>query len=473
MGNETSGQQQEATTKSPPGGAAQKAEEGKGVEEVDDFKHLGGPVKVIIIGAGSRGRNYSEYAEEFPHRMKVVGVAEPVQFHRNNLAEKHGVPEQFRFNTWEEIQRENIEADAVIIAVQDRLHRDVAVAMAKQKFHILCEKPMAVSLQDCQDIVNAVQEDGVLMGVCHVLRYSPCNREVKRLIESGAIGKVVNIQHLEPVGNWHFAHSYVRGNWRREDESSFSLMTKSCHDLDLLVFWMGAPPTSVQSFGRLSHFKKSEKPEEAKDALRCVECAHEPNCAYSSKQIYLKPFKNFGHKRWPVSIIVEDVTEENIVKALNEGPYGRCVYECDNDVCDHQVVNLEFSNGSTASFTMVAFSQKICVRDTKIYGTKGEIWTDGTKIQTYDFLTEDINVYAPLDVPGDESSKLRARRTHMNGHGYADFYLMDSFIAAVRHNDQKLLLSGPMETLQSHALVFQAEQARRSKQIIDVETLKW
>jgi predicted dehydrogenase len=167
------------------------------------------------------------------------------------------------------------------------------------------------------------------------------------------------------------------------------------------------------------------------------------------------------------------VNEENIVKALKEGPYGRCVYESDNDVCDHQVVNLEFSNGSTASFTMVAFSQKICVRDTKIYGTKGEIWTDGTKIQTYDFITEDINVYAPLDVPGDDLSKIRARKTGMSGHGYADFYLMDAFISAARHNDAKYLISGPKETLQSHELVFQAEQSRVSRQIVEIEAYDW
>jgi predicted dehydrogenase len=260
---------------------------------IDDFKDLGGPVRVIIIGAGSRGRNYAQYAAEFPNRMKVVAVAEPVQFHRENLANAHEIPEKFRYKTWEEIKREEIEADAVVISVWDKLHKDIAVAMARQKFHILLEKPMAVTLPDCQEIVKAVEDAGVLMAVCHVLRYSPCNREVKRLLESGAIGEVVNIQHLEPVGNWHFAHSYVRGNWRREDESCFSLMTKSCHDIDLLVYWMGIPPKSVQSFGRLSHFKKEKKPEEAKDALRCLDCDYEPKCAYSSKLIYLKPYREF------------------------------------------------------------------------------------------------------------------------------------------------------------------------------------
>jgi hypothetical protein len=70
--------------------------------------------------------------------------------------------------------------------------------------------------------------------VLAVLRYSPYNTSIRQTISTGILGKIINIQHLEPVGRQHFAHSYVRGNWRNEKTASFSLMAKSCHDIDIL-----------------------------------------------------------------------------------------------------------------------------------------------------------------------------------------------------------------------------------------------
>jgi len=238
-----------------------------------------------------------------------------------------------------------------------------AVALARQGYHIVLEKPMATNARDCIAIADACEEAGVQLCVCHVLRYSPTNLKIKQLIVSGACGDIVNIQHHEPVGYYHFAHSFVRGNWRREDESAPALLAKSCHDMDLIKYWMGCDCTRVSSFGSLSHFKPANKPADA--GSRCVDCPAENSCAYSACKIYLKPTQE-GRKGWPMSVITEVVDIESVADALRKGPYGRCVYTCDNDVVDNQVVSMEFEGGRTASFSMVAFTEKLCVRQTTV-----------------------------------------------------------------------------------------------------------
>ncbi len=187
------------------------------------------------------------------------------------------------------------------------------------------------------------------------MRYSHITQKTKQLVDSGLIGTIVNIQHLEPVGFYHYAHSYVRGNWRNEAESSFMLLAKSCHDIDWICYIMGTEPKLVSSFGSLLHLRKENKPKDASD--RCMTCpSHiESNCAYSAKKIYLDLIKQ-GHTDWPVKVVVSDGSIpdiENVTAALENGPYGRCAYECDNDVVDNQVVNIQFENGATASFSMI------------------------------------------------------------------------------------------------------------------------
>lgn len=415
-------------------------------------------VTVIVVGAGSRGDNYSNFASIHPDRMKVVGVADPRKFARTKLQQKHSIAPENVFEDWESMAEREKFADAVLICTPDRLHKDPAVAYAKKGYHILLEKPMATTPEDCTAIVEACTQSGVILSVGHVLRYDPTIHKIKELIDDGAIGDVMHIQHLEPVGFFHFAHSFVRGNWRNEAESSFALLAKSCHDIDLIHHWAGARRcVKVSSFGSLSHFKKSDKPAGAGD--RCLDCAIEPHCPYSASKIYLDSVKQ-GRTGWPVSIICPNSYPdiESVTEALKTGPYGRCVYECDNDVCTNQVVNMEFEGGLTAAFSMVAFTEKLCQRLTTIYGSKGELSYDGNGVRVFDFLTRNSTRYNPRnDAPSHFG---------MNGHGGADYHLINAFISAVANNDPSLIRSGPEETLHSHLLVFEAERSRVQSRVV-------
>ncbi|CAK6951176.1 putative oxidoreductase YteT isoform X1 [Scomber scombrus] len=415
-------------------------------------------VRVIVVGAGSRGEIYSQFASIHPERMKVVAVADPRKFARTKLQQQHNIVDENIFEDWHSIVEREKFADAVLICTPDRLHKEPAVAFAKKGYHVLLEKPMATTAEDCTVIVEACIQSGVMLSVGHVLRYDPVIHKIKELIDAGVIGDVIHIQHFEPVGFYHFAHSYVRGNWRNEEESSFALLAKSCHDIDLIHHWAGGRRcVKMSSFGSVSHFSKENKPEGAADC--CLDCSVEAACPYSARKIYLDRVKQ-GHTGWPVSVICPSSFPdiESVSEALRTGPYGRCVYKCDNDVCSNQVVNMEFEGGLTAAFSMVAFTEEICQRKTTVYGSKGELSYDGHGIQVFDFLTQKSTKHtAHNNAPGHFG---------MSGHGGADYHLINAFISAVANNDPSLIRSGPEETLLSHLLVFEAERSRLESRVV-------
>jgi predicted dehydrogenase len=342
--------------------------------------------------------------------------------------------------------------DAVIIATQDADHAEPAVAFAARKYNILLEKPMAPNEADCRRIVDAAVRNRIIFAVCHVLRYTQYTKKLKAIVDSGVIGEVVSIQHLEPVGFWHQAHSYVRGSWRNEKESSSMLLAKSCHDLDWLRHIMGTRCTAVSSFGSLKHFRTEERPEGAAD--RCLDCSVETRCPYSAKRIYLDKYDT-GFRSWPLDVVAPDMTRNGMLEALRRGPYGRCVYACDNDVVDNQVVAMQFAGAKTAGFTMTAFTD-FTGRKTRIFGTRGQLTGDDSTIVRYDFLSDK---YETANV-GDLDSSI------LGGHGGGDYGLMQHFVKAVATNDPSHILSGPEETLETHLMVFAAEKARRENRVI-------
>ena len=415
-------------------------------------------VKILIVGCGARGSGYGRFVLQCPERAKVVAIAEPIAERRNAVGDAHNVPLEYRFNSWEDVARLPRLADAVLICTQDQMHEAPAIAFAQLGYDILLEKPMAPTAESCRRIVAAVKKAGVLFAVCHVLRYTAYTRKLKEVLASGAIGEIINIQHLEPVGYWHQAHSFVRGNWRNEEESSFMLLAKCCHDVDWLRYVMNRPCRQVQSFGTLKHFRPECAPKGA--TARCLDCPAdiEKNCPYSAIKIYLRDRLDKGHSGWPVNVLAHEVTRETILDALRNGPYGRCVYACDNDVVDNQVVNMIFDNGSTISMTMTAFNAH-SGRLTRIFGTRGSIDTDSNTITLFDFLTDKKTV---IDTAVKNDGGI------LSGHGGGDGGLMDAFISAVAEQDPSKILSGTDETLESHLMVFAAEESRKNGKVMDI-----
>jgi predicted dehydrogenase len=413
------------------------------------------PISIVVAGAGNRGTGYARWALEHPDRARVVAVAEPRDVRRARFAAEHGIPAADTVASWKDLAARPRFADAVLICTQDQMHEAPAEAFAAAGYHILLEKPMAPDEAGCRRIVAAVERAGVMLAVGHVMRYTSYTRAVKEIVDSGALGDIMSVQHLEPVGFWHQAHSFVRGNWRRADLANTMLMAKSCHDLDWLAYILGRAPDRVSSFGHLTHFTAANRPVAAAD--RCVTCPVEASCAYSATRLYGGLLER-GEHGWPLHVVLDEFTPAALNEALRDGPYGRCVYACDNDVVDHQVVALDYPGATTATFTMTAFCQA-ADRSTRLFGTRGELSGDGRTIRVYDFLTQ-----SERQVNSAPAGAMNAAE----GHGGGDSGLMDAFTAAVATGNRDLILSGPRESLASHLAVFAAERARRAG---TVETL--
>ena len=407
-------------------------------------------VRVGIIGAGNRGMGtYGAYVLRRPDLAQVVAIADPRADRLRVAGEQHGVAAEHLYDTWEALLERESELDAVIIATPDRLHLRPALAAMTKPVSILLEKPICPSEPEVRELLEAARRNRADITVAHVLRYTPFFARIKELVDRGVIGTLQSIRHTEHIGYWHFAHSYVRGNWRRLDQASPMILAKSCHDFDILLWLTGNTCIELNSYGDLGHFTAANAPEGAAD--RCDQgCKVERNCPYSAQRIYLEKFPP-GHG-WPHDVVSMDTSPQGIARALHEGPYGRCVYRCDNDVMDHQVVSMRFTNGIDATMNVSAFTRDP-TRTVHLMGSHGEIVGDflGNEITLSDFRINDVRT-SQLTLSSE------------GYHGGGDDGLMADFIGRVqdrlRRGDMSVPLTSLEESVGSHLMAFASETSR-------------
>ena len=413
---------------------------------------LAKPVTVMIIGAGSRGRTYARYAEKFPQSMKVVGVADLNPNRRKAMAKKHNIPAENQFGHFNDALSKAKLADAVVIATPDNLHYEPCMKALELGYDVLLEKPVAPTEKECRAILKQAHKYNRIVAVCHVLRYAPYFVALKQVLESGAIGDIVNIQHFEPIRYAHMAHSYVRGNWPLSTKTTPIILAKSCHDLDILRWLIDKPCETIAAEGSLHLFRPENAPKGAPE--RCTDgCPHEAECPYSAIDIYERRKQHLGAFDLPrkdPALIREKLKTTN---------YGRCVFRCENDQCDHYVAIMKFQDGVTASFSMDAFTPW-GGRRTRIMGTKGFIEGDMTTFTFYDFRTGHKSVW---DQKVSEVAEYKG-----SGHGGGDHLLVRDFVRAVSAQDEKLLSSTIDVSIESHVMGFMAEKSRKSMKKVKI-----
>lgn len=412
-------------------------------------------MKIALIGAGQRGMIYAKYAFE---RMKieVVAVVDPKEEKRKVAAEVFQLTSDMIFDNVDSFFAAGKLADALIIASMDRDHYDQTIKALDLGYNILLEKPISPDPKECLLIQQKAHECKRNVVVCHVLRYTNFFAAIKQIIDSGELGKVITIQHAENVGNFHMAHSFVRGNWRNSEESSPIIMQKSCHDLDILVWLVGSGAEKISSFGNLQYFCRENAPEGS--AERCLECKHAPKCRFDVRKAYL-PMAG----EWPATVVSEDQTEEGLLKSLETSPYGRCVYKCDNNVCDNQVTNIVFKNGVTATFHLSGLSNKMH-RSIKVMCENGDIYgDDSNNIITVTKYSSNSKYTGEERVINVESAE--------GFHGGGDYGLMNDFIQEMieERNESRSSID---DSIESHIMAYAAEEARLTNQVIDIEELK-
>lgn len=406
------------------------------------------PITAITCGAGSRGNVYGNYSVQYPEQLDIVGVAEPIAIRNERYTKKHAIKEENRFNTWEDVFKRPKFADAIIITTPDNLHYGPCMKALEMGYDVLLEKPISPSEKECRDILSLAKKTGRIVAVCHVLRYAPYFVKLKEIMQSGVLGEIVSIQHMEPIEHIHMSHSYVRGNWHNSKETTPIILAKSCHDLDILRWMVGKPSSHIQAFGSLQWFTQKNAPEGS--TARCTDgCKVEASCPYSALNLYYRK-RQYNY--------VFDLPEEKdkqaayVLEQLKTTNYGRCVYRMDNDQPDHYTTNILFEGGLTAAFSMEAFTS-YAGRRTRVMGSLGEVVGDMSSFTMTDFLT----------------GKKTEWKQETDGHGGGDWRLVADWINAISKKDPSLLTSTIDASIESHVMGFMAEESRKSKKVMAVK----
>ena len=413
----------------------------------------GKQLTAAIIGLGSRGKDtYAKTAKLFPEKLRITAIADIDPMKVEEVRKEYGVPEENCFSSAEELLEQEKLADVMFITTQDRQHVAHAVPALKKGYDLLLEKPVSPSVEECRELLRTALRYDRKVVVCHVLRYTPFYRTLKEILDLGRIGETVTVMGIENVGYWHQAHSFVRGNWRNSDTTSPMILQKCCHDMDLLLWLTDKTAKSVSSYGSTYLFRKERAPKGA--ALRCMDgCAAKETCPFDSEKIYLTNEKTGvekGNTDWPCNVLTLHSTPESVREAIRKGPYGRCVYHCDNNVVDHQVVNICMTDGSTISFTMSGFTEENS-RYTKFMGTKGEIVADlhrnTIEVREFGKAAEVIDV-----------SKLSE---DFSGHAGGDNRMVEEFLdMLIEGRGPEKSMTTLERSLESHYIALAAERSR-------------
>lgn len=417
------------------------------------------PYKMIIIGAGGRGVDYSKHLINMPDKFEIVGIADPIQKRRDNLKNLYHLSEEQCYQNWEDILNVPKFADIALIATMDNMHYEPALKAIDLGYNLLLEKPVAQTVQECIDIALAAQKNGVEVLVCHVLRYSPFFKTVKKLILDDVIGDIVSVIQVEAVGNLHQSHSFVRGDWHREDETTPMLLAKCCHDLDIIQWLIDKPCKKVSSFGELTYFVPENAPKGA--PMRCIDgdCPAAETCPYNYKKVYFDYGADFMRRAAARGYSTQlSPTDEEVLSGLRSSNFGACVYHANNNVVDHQVVNMEFEGGATAHLTMNAFNKG--GRYIRIFGTKGELYANASDTE--------ITVF-PFD--GRNPIKYSVEKTEESiagGHGGGDYGIVNELYEYLSGNYTGYCAADIHTSVKNHIIGFAAEKARRNNTVEDV-----
>ena len=407
-------------------------------------------LNAVIIGAGARGnRVFAELMRTQPTGWRVSAVVEPHEGRREAFRRVHGLPSARAYRSIDELLAGPVVGDVAFICTPDVTHYEICAAVSAGGYDVLLEKPIATSLPDSLALLDVQQTHGNRIFVAHVLRYAPFFRAVKEVVASREHGLVRNIRLTENVGHWHFAHSYVRGSWRRRDESAPIVLTKSSHDLDLIAWLMEEDrPAFVSSFGSLDYFTARNAPPEATE--RCVDCPLQDRCLYSATRFYVHPAPG-----WPYDVVAPGAPPEEVVAerraAIETGPYGRCVWKCDNDVCDNQTVTVQFESGVHARFGLYGLTADTTRRITVLMD-EAELVGDLHRgaLTVFRFTgRKDMVQPEPVALPVVEDH-----------HGGGDLALLETLHAHLTTGAHREVMTSLRGSIASHVLAFLADESR-------------
>lgn len=425
-------------------------------------------IRCVILGYGDRSSRYAAYAKSKPEELEIVGIIDVSELKLKEGKEDYGLQENQLFHSLEDFLKANVSCDVVINGTMDQLHYQTTMPLLERGYNILLEKPITASPKELLDIERKAKEKGCKVVVCHVLRYTPFYSQIKKIIDSGKMGKIVSMQLNEHVWYGHFVNSYVRGKWRSEKIcGSGLLLAKSCHDTDLMC-WLNniTAPQTVCSFGTKAFFKEENAPEGA--TQYCYECPHTNDCMFNAEKFQIEkdfiPFYTWAGIGKPL----DEITLEEKREFLKHDTYGQCVYKTDMDIVDRQCVMVQFANGSIGTLNVIGGASK-GGRHIHVICEYGEVvgYIEDNKITVRIFDKEKV-FYDEEEIDLNERIQSSEEDNAVGGHYGGDYHIMEDLVRFLNGEETSVSTTVIEDSVNSHLICYAAEKARRENVVVNL-----
>lgn len=207
-------------------------------------------LKIAIIGAGAISTAHIEAYRQFPERCEIVAVAD---IYKNKAENRIAEQQLLNAQAYEDYKKLlNKDIDLISVCTPPYTHAEISISFLQAGKHVIVEKPMASSLEECDAMNEAAKASGKLLSVIAQNRFRTPMMKLKSVLESGLIGPVV---HTQVDSFWWRGHCYYdlwwRGTW--EMEGGGCTLNHAVHHIDALL-WMKGQPTELQAvMGNTAH----------------------------------------------------------------------------------------------------------------------------------------------------------------------------------------------------------------------------
>ena len=399
-------------------------------------------VKLAIIGTGLRGAyTYAPLIAKYKDKCEIVAFVENKKGRRDLFLEKYPVDKDMVFDNLNDFIAHDKLADAVIISHYDLLHYDTAQVLLVKGYDVLVETPVANSLDGLVHLKEySLKNKDRLFMVAYNNRYSSFYTKLKEIVDDKKLGDLINISYNVDIGYQNFVHNYVRGNWRITSDTATIMLTNSCQDIDMMINLSKGKCQKVSCFSDLRIFNWENF--NTKMSENCFRCSEEESCPFSAKKIYLQEDKLINNS------VHINPTKDNLEAILKQGPYGKCVFYCDNDVCDNLTSIFKFDNKVTSNFNINAFTKE-SDKKIRLFFKEGEVEAS--------FKQKEIKIKSFLNTD-EKIIKIDQENT--------DEKLFVDFIDRVKNKNYKSCISDVGSVIESHVATFAAEFANVSETVV-------
>ncbi len=190
-------------------------------------------VKVGIVGSRFQADCIASAVKAIPEEAELVAVASPTKGHATEFAKRHGIPQAY--TDYHDLLR-NPQVELISITAPNRLHAPITIDAAKAGKHVVCEKPLCITLEEADAMIDACAKAGVLLLYAEELFFAPKYVKAKQMADEGAFGRV----HLVKQGEKH-SGPHSPWFWDVEQSGGGAVMDLGCHGIAFCWWFLGKP----------------------------------------------------------------------------------------------------------------------------------------------------------------------------------------------------------------------------------------